>query len=389
MRATLNRTAAVTPQTLTRPIRIAFLIESLRGGGAERQLTELVTRLDRKRFEPRVMIWTAPDFYCKTIEANGVPVHRYNRRGRFDLTPVFKAAAWLRSGEIDLLHGYLDTGNLYAVLAHKLAKRGRIVLSERMAERSRPLQVRLHKPWSHRQAITIANSEEGRQYILRLAKVEQQRVVMIPNGIDMQRFSGVSEAQRMKLRDQLGWPRDRLVLLSVGRIGDPRKNYADIARALLAIGRTEQCHICWIGEQPNGAIAFLQSQLENAQIINTIDLRTPMSSVEKAYQAADILVHNSTQEGTPNVVLEAMACERPVLATAVGDTARYIRDGITGWMIPPGNALLLEAALKRAILSSSDERERIGATARQYLLDLGMDVMTMVNRHEQFYTQLL
>ena len=110
---------------LTMPeISIAYVIESLDPGGAERQLVELVKHLDRERFEVRVMTYVPGNFYLPDLERLEVPVRNLERKGKWDLRPVVELARWLHSGEVDLVHAYLNTANLYAVLAGKLAGYG-------------------------------------------------------------------------------------------------------------------------------------------------------------------------------------------------------------------------------------------------------------------------
>ena len=80
-------------------------------------------------------------------------------------------------------------------------------------------------------------------------------------------------------------------------------------------------------------------------------------------QRADVLLHASLSEGLPNVVLEAMACALPVVATDVGGTREAVRDGVEGYLVPPRDPKAAAAAL-RALWGDLELRERMGAAGR-------------------------
>jgi len=374
---------------MSSPISIAYLINSLRSGGAERQLVELVTRLDRKRFTPRVLVWEAENFYEEALLKQQIPVYRLPRRGKFDLGPMELTAKWLRSGEVEIVHGYMDSANLFGALAQWRAGRGVFIASERNQERRLPRLVRLHKPWAHRRsALTIANSEKGQAFVMKLTGLTSQRVLAIPNGLNMERFQKVDAPLKKAFQQEFGWPSDRPILLSVGSLSMPSKNYIGLAEALARTDIPATHYICWIGDQQGDYMQTVHACLQKTHLRERISLLPPIKTIERAYQACDAFVHCAHYEGTPNVVIEAMACECPVLATDTGDTARYVQEGRTGWLIPPGDSAALEAGLRCLSRSKAEEKTRRGVAGRQNLHDLGMDVLTMVRQHETLYEQL-
>jgi glycosyltransferase involved in cell wall biosynthesis len=79
---------------------------------------------------------------------------------------------------------------------------------------------------------------------------------------------------------------------------------------------------------------------------------------------ADVLLHASLAEGIPNVVLEAMACARPVVVTSAGGTCEAVRDGIEGFVVPPRDPERMVEALKH-LWSDPSLRQRMGAAGRE------------------------
>lgn len=371
------------------PIGVGYFIESLGPGGSERQLVELAHRLDPDRFRPRVLVWHPRLFFGPAMPGCSVPVRRYTRRGRLDVTPALVAAGWLRSGAIRIAHGFLDTGALYAALGRRLARRGAVVVSHRTEWPRKMTRVgRIHKRWSHRAAdVVLANSWAGAAQLTRFLG-DGRRIETIPNGVDVVRFRPVDGTERRRLRAALGWPTDRLVLLTVGRLCEA-KDHVTLMTALAGLEGLDGALVCWIGDQPRTYTERLERALQESGLRSRVLLREPMPDIEVAYQACDALVLSSREEGTPNVVLEAMACGRPVLATDVGDVARYVREGVTGWVVPAEDPHALRAGLARVIRSTSGERARVGANGRGRLLELGLDVESVVQRHEELYEGLV
>jgi len=82
------------------------------------------------------------------------------------------------------------------------------------------------------------------------------------------------------------------------------------------------------------------------------------------YQAADVYVHAARADTFPNTVLEALACGKPVVATAVGGIPEQIEDGRTGFLVPAGNAKALAERLTH-LLSDNDLTQRMGRSAAE------------------------
>jgi glycosyltransferase involved in cell wall biosynthesis len=106
------------------------------------------------------------------------------------------------------------------------------------------------------------------------------------------------------------------------------------------------------------------------------------------YRACDVVVLNSLQEGTPNVVLEALAVGRPVIATDISDVARYVIPGHTGWLVPSNNPQALRLALVEAAAASDEQLEVMGRQGREHLISLGVDSDSLARRHEANYLRL-
>ena len=364
---------------------VAILVESLRAGGAQRQITELALGLDRERFEPRVLVWEDGDFYANVLADAGIEVVRHRRRGRLDPRPALTVARWLRSGVVGVAHGFDSTGNLYAAVGRAMARRGVAVAAERSEERPLEGLSGLHKGWSHRHAsVTVANSHAGARFVRKLAG-PGVRVEVIPNGIDLGRFrvGGQEEA-----RAALGWPAGGRVLVTVATVG-PVKNHLALAMALEGLRTDAGWEARWIGVHDGEYAERVARYVERAGLGARVHVHDPIPNVEDAYRASDVVVLCSQHEGTPNAVLEAMASGRPVVATAVGDTPRYVEDGVTGWLAPTPDPAAIRRAIASALQCTDEELAAMGEKGRLRLEELDMGIETMVRRHEELYERVL
>jgi teichuronic acid biosynthesis glycosyltransferase TuaC len=188
--------------------------------------------------------------------------------------------------------------------------------------------------WAIRRAervIAVAHTlaERARQ-----GGVPEDRVITIANGVDCERFRLLD---RTTARRDLGIPPDQRLLVSVGHIS-PRKGFQRVIRSLPRVVATSpEAHLAIIGgkgaeEDNSDQLRALVRDLDLTERVQFVGAQSP-DRVALWISAADLFVLASDFEGCPNVVLEAMACGRPVVATKVGDVER---------MVPPFAGLLLD-----------------------------------------------
>ena len=127
--------------------------------------------------------------------------------------------------------------------------------------------------------------------------------------------------------------------------------------------------------------------LEEAGLAGRCRLLGRVEDVERVYRACDVTVLTSRHEGTPNVVLESMACGVPVVVTDVADNATLVPEGVAGAVVPSGDAAAM-AARVLALLADEPGRREMGAAARRHVQER-FSPRAMARQTEALYERLL
>lgn len=333
--------------------KVAFLIRSLHYGGAERQLVTLAKALAEEGFNLTVLFFYPGGTLEKDLKDSGVQLISLEKRGRWDVFGFFwRLVSHLKQIKPNILHGYLGVSNLLTLCLKPFFPSTQMVWGVRASnvDLSRydwlsRLTFQLECFLSRFADLIIVNSHAGRAYHLAHG-FPAKKMVVIPNGIDTERFKPDIEA-RVRVRTEWRIPDQKILIGLVGRL-DPMKDHPTFLRAaaLLYQQRQDVCFVC-VG---TGAENYAQELYQFARELNISDqviwtgARADMPAV---YNALDIAVSSSYGEGFPNVIGEAMACGVPCVVTEVGDSAWIVGD--TGLVVPPRNPEVLKTAIAQLI----------------------------------------
>jgi glycosyltransferase involved in cell wall biosynthesis len=325
----------VAPVTL----RICHLITDLDVGGAERSLVNLLAGLDRARFECSVVSLIEPGPMARPLAAAGIPITALGmRRGRPSVAGLASLVRHLRRTRPVILQTWLYHADLAGTLAAWFARPDRLLWNVRCSDmtqtpgdRSIHWIVRLLATLSGRPDAIVVNSTGGRLFH-QAAGYRPRKWCDIPNGVDVEQFRPRPE-ERALLRAKLGLGSDATVVGFVAR-DHPMKDYETFLRAAAAFSKargTAQFVMCGQG--------FGQENLELREALarHGLSERTRLlgsrSDMEDVYPVFDALALSSAYgEGFPNVLIEAMACGVPCVATDVGDGREILGD--VGVIVP-------------------------------------------------------
>lgn len=353
--------------------KIVFLIRRLDYGGAERQLVTLAKGFDKQGLDVTVLYFYSGGPLEKDLKDRGIPMLCLEKRGRWDLLGFFwRLVQNLKHIRPDIVYGYLEDSNVYTVLLKPFYPSTRMVWGVRNSSmdfarydwpRRRVFQLECF--FSRFADLIIVNSHAGQAYSLAHG-FPASKMVVIPNGIDTERFQPDSEAEA-RVRAEWGVPEDRILIGLVGRL-DPMKDHPTFLRAAaLVCEKRQDVHFVCVGSGPENYARDLYQLASDLGISEKVIWAGGRADMPAVHNALDIAVSASAYgEGFSNVIGEAMACGIPCVVTDVGDSAWIVGD--TGIVVPPKNPEELETAMKRLIEdigNNSYNREHL----RQRIID--------------------
>lgn len=348
--------------------RVVHLIESLGVGGAERRLASDLRWLDRERYDHRVIYLMAADALGAEIRALGVPVRGLGMRSLRDWRiGIFRLARLLRKWRPRVLHTQVFGADVYGRLAAALVGVPLVISTVQTV----PYDRRLARFFSVKRKVAdrltarlwtdrfVAVSEPVRDVLISEFGVSPSRVCVIPNGVDVTRFSPRTPDRTAQSRAFFGLNEQAFVILSVGRL-IPEKDHDTLLRAFQTIvHHLPRARLLLAGDGPlRGDLEGLVRELGLQGQVTFLGARP---DVDRLLHAADLFVLPSLREGLPVALLEAMASEVPVIASAIPPHLAVLRAGQTGWLVPVKDP----EALGAAMLDTAMDREKASAVARR------------------------
>lgn len=189
------------------------------------------------------------------------------------------------------------------------------------------------------------------QSILAPAVIEKR---VIPNGIDLTIFR---PRDRLEARAELGLPANaQIVIFAANGIrANIWKDYRTMECAIrIAAKNIQNSQLLFLALGENAP-----DERNGAAVIHFVPHQRDPHIVARYFQAADIYIHAAHAETFSNTVAEARACGTPVVATAIGAIPEQLRDGVTGFLTPPGDAPAMATAIQR-LLEDHDLRDKMG-----------------------------
>lgn len=341
------------------PHRVVLVTNGLGCGGAEAQLLRLA-RMFVARGDEVGILSILPVVECPEADGLAVPV------ATLDPRPLARSASALSSGgrilrewAPDTLISFVYQANVLGRISGRLAGVPTIVSSirnEHFGGSTRDMVLRRTDPLA---TVTTTNSTGAARSLIDRRVVPAHRLVVVPNGLDTSLYR-TDASRRATVRAALGLRDDEFLWLSVGRLHE-QKDHASLLRALARLARLRPV-LAIAGDGPRREpLEALATQLRIDPTVRFLGLRT---DVPDLLRAADALVLSSTWEGSPNVILEAMAAAVPVVATDVGGVPELVRSGETGIVVPPRNTRALAEAMRCLMTLPAAERQVLGARGR-------------------------
>ena len=340
-------------------IRICFLAGTLGQGGAERQLFYILSSLKNAGAHIDVICLTKGELYEEKIKGLGIDVY-YAGASSSKLKRLADIISVLKKIRPDIIQSQHFYTNIYVSLASKFTGIKGIGASRNNLLKEIEANGAILGKLSYRlPEYLIANSKESIEMAINLGK-DPKKLFYLPNGVDTEKFKPLLNREQISGTAQI---------INVGRnVGFKRQwIFINLIEKLKKNDSIKvQGHLYGDGPEHQNLVKFAGGKgLTSQDIVFHGDTPDP----EVFLQKSDIFVLTSEYEGTPNVVLEAMACGLPVVCTAVGNLPNIINNDENGFLV---NDINVEESLYMKIiyyLGNKEDMERMGRNARETILN--------------------
>jgi glycosyltransferase involved in cell wall biosynthesis len=350
----------------SRKFRIAFVIDGLSMGGAERLMVPILKHLSRTQFEAHVCALQSKDGnpMADEIRALGIPVHCLEIKHLRDWNALPRLIRYLKENDIDLVHTQLEFANILGNLSARFLHLPSVCTIHVMPALDVKAKSKLHQKleWfvlNYFCDRVISVSEEARAYHLRISGAAAGQVFTIHNGIDLSGFPSLDrEVEQVNVRAELGIPSDASLLTTVAVLRPP-KGIQYMIRALPAIlASNPNTYYLVVGDGSHRDA--LIEEVKNFGVGDRVVFAGMRRDVPRLLSASDVFVLPTLTEALPTVLAEAMAAKLPIIASRVGGVPEMMTDGQNGCLVEPEDV----EGLARAcidLLAIPEKRAAMGA----------------------------
>lgn len=346
-----------------KPLRVMFLLTSMPIGGAETLLVNLVRKLDRDRFVPLIGCMKEKGVLGELL-SNEMPVFDHLINHKYDFAVAGRLKTLFTENKIDVL---VTVGAGDKMFWGRLgARRARVpVILSALHSTGWPDGVgRLNRILTRITDGFIAVARQHAQYQVEQEKFPEEKVFLIPNGIDTDQFVFDAES-RAEWRSRWDISANAPVVGIVAAIRPEKNHDLFLESARLVALEIPESRFVIAGDGPD------RKRLENLAIEKGIGDQVKFvgstQDVRGVLSMMDLFALTSHNEASPVSIMEALSCERPVVATDVGSINESVLDGKNGYLVPADNP---DPMAKRwiEILRDPERRQRMGTAGRDHII---------------------
>ena len=335
-------------------LRILFVVRSLHVGGMEQMVIQLATGLDPARYDVKFCTIEDAGQLADRLTEKGIELVALNKPAGLKLGFALRLRKIINAWQPDIIHTHNETGHFYAALASVGRRKSRLIHTKHGRDNPENKKaVARHRLSSRLSDVIVAVSDDVAKVCEEVEKVPAHKLRTIVNGIDLESY--------LKIDRQGGNPQP-IVFGHVGRLSEVKNQKLMIDAFAQVCREIPDCRLVIAGDGPlRNELEDQASGLGVSDQVSFLGYRSDIASVLSDF---DVFLLSSVSEGTPLVVIEAMAAGLPVVATNVGGLAQMLKDQQCGFLTPSGDAQALAGRMIE-LAANHEMRLRFGERARQ------------------------
>ena len=363
--------------------RVLFLTTGLNRGGAEMQVFHLATGLQSRGWNVKVVAMLSGGSMAGEFQEADITPHELGmRRGVPDPRAILRLRKIIREFHPEIVHSHMVHANLLARLTRLVCPMPALVnTAHSITEGGRWTEI-AYRLTDWLSDMTTIICVAGAQRYLQNGSVSKERLRVVVNGLPVESFRP-NQACRLATRKRLGI-QEEFAWLAVGRLDSP-KDYPNLINAVARIPSRRFLFLI-AGDGP------MRLQIEKLaaerKVLDRVRFLGIRKDIPELMAAADGYVMSSAWEGLPMVLLEAAASGLPIVATNVGGNGEVVRDGLSGFLVPPSDSESLAKALQRMENTPLGARNSMGMVGREYVIR-NYSLSLVLDEWESIYHSLI
>ena len=361
----------------TSPLRVAFVITSMPVGGAETLLVNMMRRMDERFVTPEVVCMKEPGPLGETI-ARDFPVHSHLIRSKLDIAVLGRLAKLFAARRIDAVvtvgaGDKMFWGRLAAWLA------GVPVIASALHSTGWPDGVgRANRLLTPITDAFIGVAESHGEFLESFEKFPPSKIHVIRNGVDCDRFRPEANAARL-LREELALPIDSQLVGIVAALRS-EKNHLMLVRSAAKM-KDSHPNLNWVVVGDGPTRTEIESLADDLGVRDRVHLLGTRHDTPSILAGLDVFTLCSLNEASPVSILEALACQVPVVASDVGSISESVVENETGNLFPSEDEQAMVAAISR-LLDHPEQRAVMGRAGRRLVVKTG-SLQAMVDGYQR------
>lgn len=336
--------------------KILCLIDSLGPGGAQRQLVGLASFLKEEGYDVIVATYHDNRFYVDSLLTKGVP-YVYLTKAHNSTFRLWHVARYISKVKPDVVISYLETPSICASVARMFNHKFKLIVSERNTTQHTGMNEKIRFNLFRFADFLVPNAFSQADYIKNTFPFLSNKVITIPNFVDLKHFSPPSQRQRREIPE----------IVVAATIWASKNTFGFVDAVARMKEKGNRFHISWYGKDATHLDYFDQCQkkIEKYEVGDYLELKEKSTAIKVKYQEADYFCLPSFYEGTPNVICEAMACGLPVACSDVCDNSRYVKEGENGFLFNPKDAENMADVIVKMLLLSDNDYQKYCRNSRR------------------------
>ena len=377
------------PESTTAPVVLDARVVTGAGGGPDKTILNSPRFLESLGYRMLCAYLHPPgdpgfDGLRAKAEKYGAPLIEIPDRGAWDWRVVTEALAVCKRERVAVWHGHDYKTNALGLLLRRFWPMRLVTTVHGWVQHTRrtPLYYRIDQLCLPRYERVICVSDDLLESCLATG-VPARNCVLLENGIDGAEYARRQTAAEAKAA--LGFPPEGMLIGAVGRLSG-EKGFDVLIRSTHAlVSRGLDVRLVIVGE--GGERANLERLARELNLDDRVRLAGWQADVRPYFEAMDVFALSSLREGLPNVLLEAMALEVPVISTRVAGVPRLVQDGRNGFLVTAGDLDGLTTALS-GLLRNAGLRDLFRAAGRR-TVETRYSFATRIHRLKRIYDELL